>query len=480
MGVVSQPAPAPEEPLDLPQARAQIAGLERALARQRAVRQELEHMLEDKTRDLFVLLEEVKRQARAIRSHAAAATVRDAHSLETAAPKMLQALGESIGWDFAALWLVDDKARLLRCGDLWTRPGFSAPRFAGSMRQMTFARGVGLPGRVWETQKAHWVTDCVADANFPRAPLAAAEGLHGGCAFPIVVAADVVGVVEFFSTTPRDHDAEMLETLAAIGTQISRTLEDKRLERALRDADVALARRIQKSILPGTFEVPGLEIGARMSPADDVGGDYYDVVRCDDGCWVGIGDVSGHGLGAGLVMLMVQSATGALCRAATDGHPRDLVRVLNSLLFENIQSRLASQDHVTFSLLRYRRDGSVEFSGAHEDLIVLRAATGRCELVETKGKWLGVVADLGPSGAASTLRLMPGDLLVLYTDGVTEAMSAAHEHFGIERVTAVIESLASEPAPVICEGVIAAAKAWGEAHADDMTVVALRQNAHPR
>ena len=85
-----------------------------------------------------------------------------------------------------------------------------------------------------------------------------------------------------------------------------------------------------------------------MRPAEEVGGDYYDVVPCDGGgAWLGIGDVSGHGLNAGLVMLMVQSAAQALIRAVPDIEPADLFRKLNQVLHDNVRMRLERDDHVT-------------------------------------------------------------------------------------------------------------------------------------
>ena len=131
---------------------------------------------------------------------------------------------------------------------------------------------------------------------------------------------------------------------------------------------------------------PGLEIAAAMHAATEVGGDYYDVVPVDDGCWLGIGDVAGHGLGTGLVMLMMQSGIGALARKMPDAAPRDLLLALNTMLVENVRERLGQREHATLTLIRYRRDGSLTFAGAHEEMLIRRAATGRCERIETPGR----------------------------------------------------------------------------------------------
>ena len=102
----------------------------------------------------------------------------------------------------------------------------------------------------------------------------------------------------------------------------------------------AIAGRVQSAILPGEVDVEGLAISAVMLPAEVVGGDYYDIIPVEDGCWLAIGDVAGHGLSAGVIMLMIQSAVQSLVRLSPQGSPRDLVCALNAALYENIRKRM--------------------------------------------------------------------------------------------------------------------------------------------
>ena len=197
-------------------------------------------------------------------------------------------------------------------------------------------------------------------------------------------------------------------------------------------------RKIQTSILPRERAAPGLELDARMQPASEVGGDYYDILPVADGCWLGIGDVAGHGLTAGLVMLMVQSLIAVLVQERPDARPSQLIPALNAMLYKNIRDRLAQDEHVTLTLLRVFVDGRVFFAGAHEDIVICRAESGACELVETPGTWLGVVPDVGPGMPDSQLQLRPGDLMLLYSDGVTEAMNAARQQYGLQRLSAAL------------------------------------------
>src|SRR6185503_19880318 len=187
----------------------------------------------------------------------------------------------------------------------------------------------------------------------------------------------------------------------SLAEQVSSALEGARLvdrlveeatrrqaaERQRLEKEMEIAARIQTSILPRDVTVAGLEIAAAMNAATEVGGDYYDVVPVDDGCWLGIGDVAGHGLGTGLVMLMMQRGIGALARKMSDAAPRDLLLALNTMLVENVRTHLGQHEHATLTLIRYRRDGSRTFAGAHEDMLIRRVATGRCDRVETPGAW---------------------------------------------------------------------------------------------
>jgi sigma-B regulation protein RsbU (phosphoserine phosphatase) len=254
---------------------------------------------------------------------------------------------------------------------------------------------------------------------------------------------------------------------AARGTALA---EKEKLEK-----EMAIASRIQTSILPRQFEVDGLQIAARMIPATEVGGDYYDVLPVEGGCWLAIGDVAGHGLTAGLVMLMIQSVVSGLARQNPESLPGDMLSVLNAVLFDNIRRRLHQKEHATLSLLRYDMSGSIVFAGAHEEIVIYRASEGRCECIETPGPWLGAMANVQRFAVNTPGHLHKDDIMLLYTDGITEAMNEGGKQYGMERMCSALEEVRSESVEEIRDHVIESVMNWTSTQVDDVTLVVARQ-----
>jgi PAS domain S-box-containing protein len=152
--------------------------------------------------------------------HATARALVEASTFADAAPKILQALSEALGWEHGALWTVERERDVLRCTDIWTAPGRQFPQFDAASREMTFTRGLGLPGRVWLTGQPVWIPDVIDDPNFPRAAIARREGLHAAFGFPVLLNGEVLSVMEFFSREVREPDEALLSMLAGVGSQI--------------------------------------------------------------------------------------------------------------------------------------------------------------------------------------------------------------------------------------------------------------------
>jgi PAS domain S-box-containing protein len=170
--------------------------------------------------------------------HAVTRILSDAESLEAAAPAVLQALGECLGWSFGAFWLPDAAGDALHCAHLWHAPDGAFEAFASRTRALPLPPGVGLPGRVWAARGAVWLQDVARADNFPRGPQAAREGLHAGFGFPIILGGEVLGVVEFFTPELQPPDEPLLAMVASIGSQIGQVLERQRAS-----ADLLRAQR---------------------------------------------------------------------------------------------------------------------------------------------------------------------------------------------------------------------------------------------
>jgi PAS domain S-box-containing protein len=158
----------------------------------------------------------------------------EAESLDAAVPFLLMSICEGLSWDLGALWRVDENADVLRCMDLWHPPNLNFPTFVKATREATFGRGVGLPGRVWETSQPVWLPELHEGANFPRGSFALAEGLHSAFAFPIRLGEHVAGVIEFFTRQPRKLEPDLMEMFDSIGSQIGQFIERRRAEMELK------------------------------------------------------------------------------------------------------------------------------------------------------------------------------------------------------------------------------------------------------
>jgi sigma-B regulation protein RsbU (phosphoserine phosphatase) len=272
----------------------------------------------------------------------------------------------------------------------------------------------------------------------------------------------------------QERTAELAEANAAISD-----LNDQLKAENLRlGAELEVSRRLQKMLMPTETElraIDGLDIACYMEPADEVGGDYYDVLYHNGQLKIGIGDVTGHGLESGVLMVMTQAVVRALLTNGETDHVRFL-DTLNRALYGNVQ-RMGTDKNLTLSLLDYA-NGEVKLSGQHEEMIVVRQ-DGRVEVVDTIDLGFPIALDeeIAAFINSTTVTLAPGDGVVLYTDGITEAENLAGEQYGLERLCAVVHAHWAEPAEAIKEAVVADVRGFigTQKVYDDITLVVLKQ-----
>lgn len=271
--------------------------------------------------------------------------------------------------------------------------------------------------------------------------------------------------------------AERTSELAEANAEITALNARLKSENLRLGAELDVARHIQMMVLPKSKElgtIEKIEVAGFMQPADEVGGDYFDVLQSDDRVKVGIGDVTGHGLESGVLMLMVQSVARAL-QEQGGGDPKQFLEVLNRSIFKNIE-RTETDKHLSLAFLDYA-DGKVTVSGQHEEVLLLRGKD-EVERVDTVnlGFPIGLEDEIGPFIDTREVPFGSGDIIVLFTDGVTEAESPSGELFGIERLCESANRHRGGNADEIKDGIISdlMQHIGSQKVHDDITLVVMR------
>lgn len=243
-------------------------------------------------------------------------------------------------------------------------------------------------------------------------------------------------------------------------------------------AELEVTRQQQQMLLPSAEElhlIEDLEIAAFMEPATEVGGDYYDVIKHQEGIKIGIGDVTGHGLESGVLMIMVQMAVRTLLQSDIR-NPVHFLTLLNLAVYGNLQ-RMKSEKNMSLMLLDYHQ-GKLVASGQHEDIILVRSG-GQVELIDTVdlGFPVGLVEDIGEFVAEMEIELNPGDVAIVYTDGITEAENLEGVQYGLHRLTELAGQQKGRSATEILELILADVREFiGKQKVyDDITLMVLKQ-----
>ena len=235
-----------------------------------------------------------------------------------------------------------------------------------------------------------------------------------------------------------DRLEQAIEQLADSAQKLD-TLNQRLKEDNLRmGAELDIVRQMQQMILPNPeeLEIEGLDIAGYMEAADEVGGDYYDVLNTDGVVTLGIGDVTGHGLESGILMLMAQTAVRTL-KEIRETDPVRFLDALNRTLYKNVQ-RMNSEKSLTLAILNYS-EGWVSISGQHEETLIVRNG-GQVERLDTMDLGLPIALhdDIAEFISQISIELQLGDGIVLYTDGIPEAKDIKKKQYGVEQMCEVI------------------------------------------
>jgi sigma-B regulation protein RsbU (phosphoserine phosphatase) len=236
--------------------------------------------------------------------------------------------------------------------------------------------------------------------------------------------------------------------------------------------ELEIARSIQTSFLPEKMpEIPGYDVSAIMIPAMEVGGDFYDFVPAGNGKWAFvIADVSGKGVSAALFMAMSRTLLRAGLESSTD--LADALRTANRMIARNAPSGMFVT--VFSALLDPVNQTMTCINAGHNPPLVVRGSRGDPVFLRENGIAMGVLAEM--KSTPEQVLLGPGDLVIMYTDGVTEAFDANYTAFGEERLVRIVKECCTLPANIVMERIVSGIRGFtgSTPQSDDITLVVIR------
>jgi PAS domain S-box-containing protein len=291
---------------------------------------------------------------------------------------------------------------------------------------------------------------------------------------------DAQGKLLYYEGTVEDISQRKIAEIALDGAnkQILALNNLLKLENLRMSSELDVTRKLQQMILPKEQElelIAGLDIAGFMEPAAEVGGDYYDVLQQNGRIKIGIGDVTGHGLESGMLMIMVQTAVRTLLQSE-ENDPVRFLDILNRTIYGNVQ-RMSSDKNLTLSLIDYEQ-GKLILSGQHEEMILVRK-NGTLERFDTidLGFPIGLEEEIFGFLDQKHIHLHGGDVVVLYTDGITEAEDEERKLYGVDRLCEVVRQNVEASALEIRQAVIADLRSHigNQKIYDDITLLVLKQ-----
>ncbi len=383
---------------------------------------------------------------------------------------IFKSLRQVVDYDAAAIYLVNKATLAL---ELVSETGYPQ----GSENAFRLQVGQGVVGWVAKTGDPVIVPDVRRDMRY----VAARPATRSELAAPMQAGGRTIGVFNLESDIPDQYHEGHLELLGAFAAQAAVAVERARttrelLERRRLEKELAIARDIQRSFLPDHApEIPGFDLAGATFSHDEVGGDYYDFIRVSEGrVGLAIADVSGKGIPAALIMAGFRMSL--LAEIRNEFAIRAVIRKVNTLLYESTER----DKFVTafYGVLDWKHRVLI-FSNAGHNPPLLRRADGRIEVLDDGGVALGVLPDALYDERPLAMR--PGDVLVMFTDGVSEAESPTGEMFGERRIELLMERMAHASAAEILQAIVDETRVWaGERGlSDDLTAIVVKVGPHP-
>jgi sigma-B regulation protein RsbU (phosphoserine phosphatase) len=390
--------------------------------------------------------------------------------LMTMLAEVVAAAKQVLGADRGSVWLRDPATDEL------------VLEVATEMKQVRVSSGVGLVGACALARRIINVPDCYSDPRFDPT-VDKASGYRTRCmlTLPLIDHNDaLVGVMQVLNKVDGVFDADDEVLAAALAAQCAVALQRVRMTEALIEGEkmrqaLEMAREVQMSTLPATMpRLPGYDLCGTSRPAELTGGDTFDLAQFDQGLLVVLGDATGHGIAPALSVTQMQAMLRIAFRLGAD--LESAFKQVNNQLAESlppdrfITAFIGLLDPVTHRLLFH--------SGGQGPILHYRAADKICALYKPTSFPLGAMP-LSQLKPAVTLELLPGDILVLLSDGIYEYRDAAGEQFGDGRVQDIVAAHCDKPMAELLNILIQSVDAFasGARQEDDMTAVLVKRDA---
>jgi phosphoserine phosphatase RsbU/P len=385
---------------------------------------------------------------------------------------ILSKLVTTINAERGTLYLVDEER-----GELWSRVLLQD---TGPLSEIRLKIGEGIAGYVAETGAVLNIADAYADPRFnPHFDRASGFHTHTILTAPMLNPQQkVIGVVQLLNKKDGAFTFRDERLLTAMSAQAAISIENARLyqqeiQQQLINRELETAHSIQESFLPDRIPaLDGWDIGALWCPIRSVAGDFYDFYALSGGrVGIVIADVSGKGIPAALFMAL--SVTVLRYGMSINLPPDEVLRHANEMIISEQRSRMFA---TTFIGYLAPDSGEMLFAcGGHNPALWYHAATGAVDYVTAQGVAIGIFKEA--DFALDRLRLEPGDIFVLYTDGITEVLNSAEEEFGEDRLEALIRQHTALPAQELADRILDTINDFAAEQelSDDATLVILKR-----
>lgn len=467
--------------------------------------------IETKELQIVAVVRDVTDRVRAERfekiRHAIAEIKASERSYDAEFEYLLKTFCTTLGWEMGQIWLVDEKRMVLKLASIWHIKSPRLKECAEALQKDIFRPGVGIPGTIWLQEKACLFESEASVETCTRVEEYQNAGFVSAIGSVIQDGPHRYGVLLFLSRRSIQNNPELLEMMTAAGLEVGefitrlraraqlkeessrlgvlvreetakiRELEKEIAKRQKLEQDVRLAAEIQRALLPTSdFALPGIESSSAAISARYISGDFFDFIIT--GPMRGniiIADVSGKGVSAA----MHTSAARMIFRTASmlGYQPAQILQEMNRSMFPDLTR---TEMFITAQVVQVDMEQGmlISASAGHTEALRYRSSSESIERLPTTGLPIGV--DIASEIHQTEILLKPGDMVMLYSDGVTEAANSEGKLFGMERLLDLVRRFAREASATIVKETVEKIRIFSDDMplADDLTLIVL--SACPR